>query len=82
MKSKKGSFLVEVVVALSLISTVMAATPFVIKEVVTSTSKKYESYIANETLDSIGKELCITVLMMNWKVIFVMEVKKYLILKN
>lgn len=57
MKSKKGSFLVEVVVALSLISTVMAATPFVIKEVVTSTSKKYESYIANETLDSIGKEL-------------------------
>ena len=57
MKNKKGSFLVEVVVALSLIGIVMAATPFVIKEVVTSTSKKYESYIANETLDSIGKEL-------------------------
>ena len=40
MKSKKGSSLVEVVVALSLISTVMAATPFVIKEVVTSNKQK------------------------------------------
>lgn len=57
MKNKKGSFLVEVVISLSLIGIVMATTPFVIKEVVISTSKKYENYIANETLDSIGKEI-------------------------
>ena len=57
MKRKKGSFLIEAIISLSIVVLILSILPGTISKVELSSSLRYKIFKVNETIAAISKEL-------------------------
>lgn len=57
MKRKKGSFLIEAIISLSIVALLLAVLPGVISKAELLSSKRYKLFKAKESLEAVSKEL-------------------------
>ena len=57
MKRKKGSFLIEAIISLSIVALFLAVLPGVISKAELLSSKRYKLFKAKESLEVVSKEL-------------------------